>query len=70
MPCLPTGRTLTERIDTPDDALREDLVLVQRDERAERRGREEREDDRIARPVTLEDLGLDERVGRALDSVR
>ena len=65
MPCLPTGRTLTERIDTPDDALREDLVLVQRDERAERRGREEREDDRVARPVALEDLGLDERVGRA-----
>ena len=55
----------TEGVDAPDDALREDLVLVERDERTKRRRREERENDAVARAVSLEDLGLDERVGRA-----
>ena len=51
-------------VDAPDDTLREDLVLVERDERAERRGGEQREDDAVARAVALEDFGLDQSVGR------
>ena len=55
----------TEGVDAPDDSLREDLVLVERDERTKRRGREEREHDAVAGEVAFEDLGLDECVGRA-----
>ena len=51
-------------VDAPDDTLGEDLVLVERDERAERRRCEQREDDAVARAVALEDLGLDQGVGR------
>ena len=54
----------TEGVDAPDDTLREDLVLVERDERAERRGGEQWEDDAVAWAVALEDLGLDQSVGR------
>ena len=46
----------TEGVDAPDDTLREDLVLVERNERAERRGCELREDDAVARAVALEHL--------------
>ena len=51
-------------VDAPDDTLSEDLVLVERDERAERRGCEHREDDAVTWAVALEDLGLDQSVGR------
>ena len=40
-------------------------MLVERDERTERRGREQREHDAVARPVSFEDLALHERVRRA-----
>ena len=54
----------TEGIDAPDDTLREDLVLVERDERTERLGVEDREEDAVAGPVALENLALDERFRR------
>ena len=54
---------LTEGVDAPDDTLREDLVLVQRDEGTQGGGREEREDDAVARTVALEDLRLHQRIG-------
>jgi hypothetical protein len=63
-------RRRTERVDAPDDALGEDLVLVERDERAERRGRHLREEDAAARAVALEDLALDERLARARAELR
>ena len=53
---------LTEGVDAPDDTLREDLVLVERDESTEGRRREQREDDAVAWAVALEALGLDEGV--------
>ena len=56
--------TRTEGVDAPDDALREDLVLIQRNESSKRRRRQQREDDAVARAVALEDLGLHERVRR------
>ena len=52
----------TEGVDAPDDSLREDLVLVERDERTKRRGREEREHDAVARTVALKHLALHERL--------
>ena len=54
--------TQTEGVDTPNNTLREDLVLVQRDESPKRRRRQQREDDAVARPVALEDLGLHKRI--------
>ena len=54
----------TEGVDAPDNALREDLVLVERDERTESSRGEEREDDAVAWTVALEDLRLDECIGR------
>ena len=54
---------LTERVDAPDDTLREDLVLVERNERTEGSGGKEREDDAVARTVALEDLRLHQRIG-------
>jgi hypothetical protein len=64
---LPTRQSIalkhTERVDTPNDALCEDLVLVQRNQRAQRRGVQEREQNAVARPVAREDLGLDQRLG-------
>ena len=59
-----TEVTHTEGVDAPNNTLREDLVLVQRNEGPKRRGRQEREDDAVARAVALEDLRLDERVRR------
>ena len=56
--------SLTERVDAPDDTLREDLVLVERNERTEGSGGKEREDDAVARTVALEHLALDERLAR------
>ena len=61
----PPKEARTERVDAPNDALREDLVLVERDERAEGRGREQREEDAVARPVALENLALHERLARS-----
>ena len=54
----------TERVDPPNNALNENLVLVQRDERTEHRRGQQREHDRVARPVALKHLALDERVAR------
>lgn len=56
---------LIEGVDTPDDALREDLVFVEHDERPERRRIEDGEEDAVARPVTLEYLRLDQCLRRA-----
>ena len=53
---------LTERVDAPDDTLREDLVFVEHNEGAERLRVEDREDDAVARPVALKDLRLDQRL--------
>ncbi len=44
---------LIERVDAPDDALSEDAVLVQRDERAEDVGREHLGEDHVRRAVAL-----------------
>ena len=57
---------LVERIDSPDDALREDAVLVERDERAERSRCQPLHEDRAGRPVALEDTMGNQPVGRAL----
>ena len=46
---------LVERVDVPDRALREDAVLVERDEAAERGRREPVREDRVRRAVALED---------------
>ena len=56
--------THTKGVDAPNNTLREDLVLVQRDESPKRRRRQEREDDTVARAVALEDLGLHKRIRR------
>src|SRR5262245_19976509 len=45
---------LVERVDVPDGALREDAVLVQRDELAERRRRKTIDQDRVGGPVAVE----------------
>lgn len=55
---------LTERVDAPDNTLREDLVLIKRNECTEGSRGEDREDDAVAWTVALENLRLDERVGR------
>ena len=55
---------LVKRVDAPHDTLREDLVLVQHDERAECLRIELREEDAVARAVALEDFGLDQGFGR------
>jgi hypothetical protein len=68
--CEARGVARTKRVDAPDDALGEDLVLVERDERAERRGRELREHDAVARAVALEHLALHERLARVLRQLR
>ena len=47
---------LTEHVDAPDDTLREDLVLVESDERTEGSRGKEREGDAVARTVAVEDL--------------
>lgn len=48
-------------VDAPNDTLSEDLVLVQSNQRTERCGGEEREDDAVTRAISLEDLALDKR---------
>ena len=48
------------------DALREDAVLVERDQLAEHRGRQSVGQDRVRRTVALEDAMRHERGGRAL----
>ena len=57
---------LVEGVDVPDDALDEDLVLVERDERAEREGRELVGEQRVRRAVAGEGLLRDKRLGDAL----
>ena len=52
----------TEGVDAPDDTLREDLVLVERNERTERRRGEFGEDDAVTRAVALEHLRLQQRL--------
>ena len=51
---------LVEREDVPDHALREDLVLVERDERTERFGREVVREERVRGAVARERLERDE----------
>src|SRR5262249_28306294 len=51
---------LVERIDVPDHALREDAVLVERDQRPERLRRELLREDHRRRPVALERPGRHE----------
>ena len=51
---------LIEGVDAPDDALGEDLVLVERNERAERCRGHLREEDAVAGTVAREDLRLDQ----------
>src|SRR6266849_2466280 len=57
---------LVERVDVPDDALGEDVVLVESDELAKRFRREPFGEDRIRRAVTLEDSVGHEPIRRAL----
>ena len=47
---------LVERVDAPDHALREDLVLVHREQHAQRPRRQLLEQDRVRRPVARERL--------------
>ena len=56
---------LIERVDVPDGALGEDAVLVEGDQLAERLRREPFGQDRVRRPVALEDAVRDEPIGRA-----
>lgn len=56
----PPKEARTDHVDTPDDALREDLVLVERDKRTERHGQEQREEKAVARPVARVNLALHE----------
>ena len=56
------GAARTEGVDDPDDTLREDLVLVERNERTERRRGEFGEDDAVTRAVALEHLRLQQRL--------
>ena len=53
---------LTERVDTPDYTLREDLVFIQRNKGSERRGCKKGEDDTVAGPVAFEHLALHKRL--------
>ena len=48
---------LVERVDPPDDPLGEDLMLVERDQRAQRPGCELAVEQRVCGPVALEGLG-------------
>ena len=57
---------LVERIDVPDHALREDTVLVKRDEHAENFRRQPLGEDRVRRTVAFEDSVGHEPVRRAL----
>ena len=57
---------LVEGVDAPDRALREDAVLVERDERAERERRELLGEEDVRRAVPLEDPVRDDGVRRAL----
>ena len=52
---------LTEGVDAPDDALREDLVFVECDQSTEGGGSQLGEDDAVRRFVAREDFGFDER---------
>src|ERR1700722_17663786 len=56
---------LIKRIDRPDNALREDSVLVERDERAEDCRREQIRKDGVGGAVALEDLVGDKHFGDA-----
>ena len=51
---------LVKGVDAPDDALHEDLVLIHRDQLAERAGGELLEQDAVGGPVALEVLVRDE----------
>src|SRR3954469_14563884 len=57
---------LVEGVDPPDHALREDAVLVERNELAERLGGQPLEEDRVGRPVALEDAVRNEPGRRSL----
>ena len=60
---------LIERIDVPDDALREDAVLVKRDQLAESFGREAvRPRMRIRRAIAFKDSVRHKPIGRAFAS--
>ena len=53
---------LIETVDVPDDALGENLVLIQGDEPAKGEGRQAVIEDRHGRSVALEDLMRSERI--------
>lgn len=57
-------KALTERVDAPDNTLREDLVLIQRNQRTQCRRVKNREQNTVARPVSREDLALHQRLAR------
>lgn len=57
-------KALTERVDTPDNTLREDLVLIQRNQRTQRCRVQNREQNTVARPVSREHLALHQRLAR------
>lgn len=54
----------TVRVDAPNNALRENLMLVQGNQGPECRRGELWEDDAITRAIALEDFALDQRLGR------
>jgi len=55
---------LVERVDVPDDALRENLVLVEGDERAERFRRERFVEERVRRFIAGEGFGRNQQIRR------
>lgn len=55
---------LTIRVDTPNNALCEDLMLVQGNQGPKGRRGELREDDAITGAIALKDFALDQRFGR------
>jgi len=54
---------LVERIDVPDRGLREHAVLVERHQRAQRRRREAREEQRVGGAIALEHTMRHDRLG-------
>lgn len=47
---------LTKGVDSPNDTLRKDLMLVQRDQSAQSTGSQLGEDDTVARSISLKHL--------------
>ena len=58
------GGNHTIGVDPPNDTLSEDLVFVKSNQRTERCGSEEREDDAVTGAIALKDFTLDKRFTR------